>query len=282
MTWDTSDISSTATAKSRQPERRAAINDEWVKDSLLKYVEFFVEVNVDRAIYSMGRFKSFTFLEMWQCFHQYIFYKENPPQDATPAKATSHSSWSDDALDDTLLVDALVNFESQGEPLPISTSQPASAQCPEKLLPSTSIAATAEHLKLSPLTTSEREKCIKQKKAKRSKKEKPQLPSLPSTSKAASSQRPEQPKHQTPLLSSVPGQTPPDVRPKEPPSTSNSQPVSAATLPQSDSPVELEGWMRPWEESNGIPFADIPWLKEDSEREASSQLSNCTRTSRRH
>ncbi|KAL0963393.1 hypothetical protein UPYG_G00305780 [Umbra pygmaea] len=301
--------------ESRQPERRATINDEWVKDSLLKYVEFFPSVSCHleadpRAGSEQDKKmaqEAHTSVKQWllmkesditskslKRFRQYILDKEKPPQDATPAKATSsssrspaaaattHSSWSDDALDDTLLVDALVTFESQGEPLPISTSQPVSARCPEQLLPS-----TKERLRLSPPpTTSEKEKRIKLKqakriknenpqlpslpssikKAKRSKKEKPQLPSLPSTSKAASSQRPEQPKHQTPLLSSVPGQTPPDVRPKEPPSTSNSQPVSAATLPQSDSPVELEGWMRPWEESNGIPFADIPWLKEDSER----------------
>lgn len=30
--------------------------------------------------------------------------------------------------------------------------------------------------------------------------------------------------------------------------------------------VELEGWVRLWEDPHGIPSADIPWLKEDSER----------------
>nr|XP_008281293.1 PREDICTED: uncharacterized protein LOC103358198 [Stegastes partitus] len=30
--------------------------------------------------------------------------------------------------------------------------------------------------------------------------------------------------------------------------------------------VELEGWVRLWENPNGIPEADIPWLKEDTER----------------
>lgn len=30
--------------------------------------------------------------------------------------------------------------------------------------------------------------------------------------------------------------------------------------------VELEGWVRLWEDSQGIPSADIPWLKEDSEK----------------
>ncbi|KAF1389605.1 hypothetical protein PFLUV_G00075180 [Perca fluviatilis] len=30
--------------------------------------------------------------------------------------------------------------------------------------------------------------------------------------------------------------------------------------------VEIEGWVRPWESPNGIPSADITWLKEDPER----------------
>ncbi|XP_073709426.1 uncharacterized protein [Misgurnus anguillicaudatus] len=69
-----------------------------------------------------------------------------------------------------------------------------------------------------------------------------------------------------PLPSSAPGESSPDARSEELPSTSNSQTASATTLPQSDSSVELEGWVRLWEDSNGIPSADIPWLKEDSER----------------
>ncbi|XP_045927014.1 uncharacterized protein LOC123984448 isoform X1 [Micropterus dolomieu] len=36
--------------------------------------------------------------------------------------------------------------------------------------------------------------------------------------------------------------------------------------PLSDSPVELEGWVRLWENPNGIPNVDISWLKEDTER----------------
>ncbi|CAM4514993.1 unnamed protein product [Leuciscus chuanchicus] len=59
--------------ESRQPERRA-INDEWVKDYLLKYVQLFplvschLEMHVDRAIYGQGRFRSFTYQEMWQWY----------------------------------------------------------------------------------------------------------------------------------------------------------------------------------------------------------------------
>ncbi|XP_059210103.1 uncharacterized protein LOC131988962 [Centropristis striata] len=187
--------------ESQRPEKRG-INEEWLKDSLLKYVELFppischLERNVDRAIYGMGRFRSFTFLEMWQwykChiadpkagseqerrmaqeahtsvkqwllmresditskslkrFRQYILDKENatPPAAAAAtsrapaAAATSHVPWSDDAPDDTALVDALATFESHGEP--ISTSQPpVSAGGPEQPPPlSTNVPASPE------------------------------------------------------------------------------------------------------------------------------------------
>lgn len=30
--------------------------------------------------------------------------------------------------------------------------------------------------------------------------------------------------------------------------------------------VELEGWVRSWENPHGVPSADISWLKEDTER----------------
>ncbi|XP_077083731.1 uncharacterized protein LOC143736855 isoform X4 [Siphateles boraxobius] len=60
--------------ESRQPERRAIANDKWVKDYLLNYVQLLprvschLEINVDRAIYGQGRFRSFTFLAMWQWY----------------------------------------------------------------------------------------------------------------------------------------------------------------------------------------------------------------------
>ncbi|XP_039521831.1 uncharacterized protein LOC120475226 [Pimephales promelas] len=351
-------------------------------------------MNVDKAIYGQGRFRSFTFMEMWQwyslhkvfqtvphsgtdqerkmaqeayCsvrqwlvmkeedittkslkrFRKYILDREKPSSDATPAAATSsssrrepeseraslpvspaaadtsHSSWSDDALDDSVFLDALVTFESQEELFPISTSQPVSVGVPEQPPSSISVPATLEHLEQSPRSTSKKEKHRKpkkptlsslqascespkqqtllpflapgqspsgarpkelpststsvpatgerpeqsprssSKKEKHRKQLKPTLSSLHSTSKAASCESPEQ---QTLLPFIVPGQSPSDARPKEPPSTSTSQPVSATPLSQSDSPVELEGWVRLWEDPNGIPSPDIPWLKEDSER----------------
>ncbi|XP_034540936.1 outer membrane channel protein CpnT-like [Notolabrus celidotus] len=41
---------------------------------------------------------------------------------------------------------------------------------------------------------------------------------------------------------------------------------SADLPPPTEASVELEGWVRSWEETNGIPAADITWLKEDPER----------------
>ncbi|XP_041941359.1 uncharacterized protein LOC121704885 [Alosa sapidissima] len=79
---------------------------------------------------------------------------------------------------------------------------------------------------------------------------------------------PSQPEAQQPETST--SQVAPDARPEPQPSpspsNSQSQPASAATLSQSDSPVELEGWVRLWEDPSGIPAADVTWLKEDSER----------------
>lgn len=58
----------------RNAEKKRTINDEWLKEQFVKYAHLFtpvschLEVNVDRAIYGQGRFKSFTFLEMWQWY----------------------------------------------------------------------------------------------------------------------------------------------------------------------------------------------------------------------
>ncbi|MCI4380214.1 hypothetical protein PGIGA_G00237150 [Pangasianodon gigas] len=42
---------------------------------------------------------------------------------------------------------------------------------------------------------------------------------------------------------------------------------TAVMPPQStDSPVELEGWVRLWENPGGIPSADLSWVKSDGER----------------
>lgn len=60
--------------KERRHPERGPINDEWVKEKFLQYVQLFpaischLEVNVDRAIYGQGRFRSFTFQEMWQWY----------------------------------------------------------------------------------------------------------------------------------------------------------------------------------------------------------------------
>ncbi|XP_056297479.1 uncharacterized protein LOC130210955 isoform X2 [Pseudoliparis swirei] len=54
-------------------------------------------------------------------------------------------------------------------------------------------------------------------------------------------------------------------QPTETPSTSRGPDYSVES-PQSDSPVELEGSVRLWENPNGVPCADVSWLKEDTER----------------
>ncbi|RXN21492.1 hypothetical protein ROHU_024071 [Labeo rohita] len=72
--------------ESRHPERKVS-PDEWVKDLLLKYVRLFpqvschLEINVDRAIYGQGRFRSFTFLEMWQWYSLHKTLQSDPQAD---------------------------------------------------------------------------------------------------------------------------------------------------------------------------------------------------------
>ncbi|XP_042582929.1 uncharacterized protein LOC122137917 isoform X3 [Cyprinus carpio] len=76
--------------KERRHHERKASPDEWVKDLLLRYVQLFpqvschLEINVDRAIYGQGRFRSFTFLEMWQ------WYSLHKTLQADPQAGTDH------------------------------------------------------------------------------------------------------------------------------------------------------------------------------------------------
>ena len=62
------------TKELRHPEKKKAINDEWLKEQFVRYAQLFppvschLEVNIDRAIYGQGRFKSFTYLEMWRWY----------------------------------------------------------------------------------------------------------------------------------------------------------------------------------------------------------------------
>ncbi len=51
---------------------------------LFPQVSCHLEINVDRAIYGQGRFKSFTFLEMWQ------WYSLHKTLEADPQAGTDH------------------------------------------------------------------------------------------------------------------------------------------------------------------------------------------------
>ncbi|XP_026120179.1 uncharacterized protein LOC113099513 [Carassius auratus] len=70
--------------KERRHHERKASPDEWVKDLLLRYVQLFpqvschLEINVDRAIYGQGRFRSFTFQEMWQWYSLHKSLQDDP------------------------------------------------------------------------------------------------------------------------------------------------------------------------------------------------------------
>ncbi|CAM4514945.1 unnamed protein product [Leuciscus chuanchicus] len=67
----------------RQPDRKPSHGD-WMKDLLLRYVQIFpqvsrhLKINVDRAIYGKGRFRSFTFLKMWQWYSMHTTLQADP------------------------------------------------------------------------------------------------------------------------------------------------------------------------------------------------------------
>ncbi|KAG1928983.1 hypothetical protein F2P79_023205 [Pimephales promelas] len=67
----------------RHPDN-IAINDRWIKDYLLRYVQLLppvschLEMNVDKAIYGQGRFRSFTFMEMWQWYSLHKVFQTVP------------------------------------------------------------------------------------------------------------------------------------------------------------------------------------------------------------
>ncbi|XP_035660467.1 uncharacterized protein LOC118405149 [Branchiostoma floridae] len=58
----------------RNTARKVEVRDRWLKDSLLKYVNHFppvsshLEVNIDSCTYGHGRFKDFTYKEMWEWY----------------------------------------------------------------------------------------------------------------------------------------------------------------------------------------------------------------------
>lgn len=63
--------------------RITEIRDQWLKDALLRYVEFFPQVsshlekNIDCCTYGIGELKSCTYSEMWQLYNE---YKSTPVQ----------------------------------------------------------------------------------------------------------------------------------------------------------------------------------------------------------
>lgn len=89
----------------KHPDKRKTINDEWLKEHFVKYAHLFtavschLEVNVDRAIYGQGRFKSFTYLEMWQWYslHKKLLADPQAGSDAERKRAqeayTSLKQW---------------------------------------------------------------------------------------------------------------------------------------------------------------------------------------------
>ncbi|XP_030237288.1 uncharacterized protein LOC115561396 [Gadus morhua] len=88
-------------AESQDPGRTGGTREnDWVKDCLLRYVEFFpsvschLEKNVDRAIYGQGRFKSFTFQEMWQWYSLHKCLNADPQAGSAQERKMAEEAFS--------------------------------------------------------------------------------------------------------------------------------------------------------------------------------------------
>ena len=61
----------------KERKRGGGINDGWLKDLLLKYVNYFrqifshLEININICIYGQGGFLAFTYKEMWGLYRQH-------------------------------------------------------------------------------------------------------------------------------------------------------------------------------------------------------------------
>ncbi len=63
--------------KEKEDNHSGAFQDEWLKDALAEYVDFFppvstlLEKNVDNCVYGLGEFRDSTFAEMWEMYKAY-------------------------------------------------------------------------------------------------------------------------------------------------------------------------------------------------------------------
>ncbi|XP_045062329.1 uncharacterized protein LOC121536140 [Coregonus clupeaformis] len=169
-------------------------------------------------------------------FRKYIVDKEQQPQAST--SKCDPSSWPGDDSELLAASQAVEDTIKQFEP-PVRPKQPEPAVRPKKPEP-----AVRPKQPEPPVRPKKLEPAVRPKKPE---------PAV----------RPKQPE--------------PPVRPKqpEPPGQLTESPSTAqdhegqpfpTESPLSDSPVELEGWVRLWENPNGIPSADISWLKDHNER----------------
>nr|XP_017209817.2 uncharacterized protein LOC108181756 isoform X1 [Danio rerio] len=85
--------------KERRHQGRKEGPGEYIKDLLLQYVQLFpqvschLEVNVDRAIYGQGRFRSFTFLEMWQWYSLHKTLQADPQAGSAQEKKMAQEAF---------------------------------------------------------------------------------------------------------------------------------------------------------------------------------------------
>ncbi|KAG9269802.1 hypothetical protein AMEX_G16867 [Astyanax mexicanus] len=257
-------------AEVADPPKKGEVLNRWVKDFLTEYAESFppvsivLEANIDRCIYGQRGFEDHTFIEMWELYRQYPTQKDRPEQFTADQRElikkayTSVRRWLHTPVTHITSVQMkrfrkFISDKDQQLQAGTSKFDPSSWQGDDMEL-----VAASQRV----------EDSLKSQKS----------PSRPENKTKKTREAAVRPKRSETTVQ--PEQPEPAALPKKPapqkkcPSQSTEVPSAsqahACPLPsqtaESLAKVELEGWVRLWEKPNGIPPADISWLKEDTER----------------
>ncbi|XP_078799712.1 uncharacterized protein LOC144990380 isoform X2 [Oryzias latipes] len=268
-------------------------------------VSILLEANIDRCIYGQKGFEDHTFQEMWELHRQYAAQKDRPEtfsmkeREMIQKANSSVRRWLYTPLTHITSVQMkrFRKYISEKEQQQLKMGNPSSmsaaaddaelmaaCQAVEDLVTSQESASASQGSSRLTEIVSKESQPTKKKSASRVKSSS-FSPRKEMTASTASSSQPQisssaplhpertspsassQPKiSKRPVLSGTIAQHSASVLQTSALASTSQSRVTPVELPQSDSPVELEGWVRLWEDPNGIPPADVNWLKEDTER----------------
>ncbi|XP_076841988.1 uncharacterized protein LOC143486080 [Brachyhypopomus gauderio] len=277
-------------AEVTNPLRKAEIQNHWIKDYLVEYAESFpqvsmlLEANIDQCIYGQKGFEHQTFQEMWELYWQYSVQKARPDdfsseqRDMIKKGYSSVCKWLHTPLNHITSVQMkrfrrfIIEKKEKEASSPMcdpsllkDSSLSVVVKSPEEA--STSTANLGEGSKESPCVSQEVLPTVCSEESASTVRAKESLPT--GKSKKTKDKPHDSSNKAAPSVvkstASLPTLKSKDSRTTESSSLVKTH-ISEGELSQSISPVELEGWVRLWENPNGIPEADISWLKDDQER----------------